>query len=84
MLRAIKPVGIVLCCMVLLLLAACSQPTGTPTVAPTATPEPTPTDTPTPVPTNLNSQQAAMPVSSNRDALIALYNATDGANSQAG
>ena len=51
--------------------------TATPAPTPTATPAPTPTATPAPTPT-----RAANSVASDRAALVALYNATNGANWQ--
>ena len=53
---------------------ATSTPTATATPTPTVTPSPTPTATPTPTPTTMVSS------STDRSALVALYNATDGAN----
>ena len=57
-------------------IAAVATPTSTPTPSPVPTATPLPTNTPTPIPTATPSPS---PID-DRDALIALYNATDGAN----
>ena len=58
------------------------QPTATPTDTPTAThtPTATPTSTDTPTPTHTPTATADVSGVSDRDALVALYNATDGDN----
>ena len=70
----IRWLAVVTVLAIAVVLSACSddlaptpEPTATPTATPTSTPAPTPTDTPTP---------AAV----DRAALVALYEATDGAN----
>ena len=58
---------------------ATNTPTATPSSTNTPTPTPTATNTPIPTPTPTNTPTPT-PTPTDREALIALYNATDGAN----
>ena len=60
--------------------AATPTPTQTPLVTPTPTQTPTLTPTPTPTPTPTADDSSETTVAEERAALVALYNATDGAN----
>ena len=78
----IRWLAVVTVLAIVVVLSACSddpaptpEPTAAPTVTPTDTPAPEPTATPTPAPTDTPA-----PTADDRAALVALYEATDGAN----